>query len=622
MPAEHRIGATQRPMPLGCLPPGTRIQDYRINGVLGEGGFAFVYGAEDVMLERQIAVKEYMPSAISQRIGAYRVEARSPVQQETFDKGLRSFINEARMLARFKHRALVEVLRFWEENGTAYMAMPYYRGRTLREVLRSDERPHGESWLRRLLEPILGGLRMMHAVECFHRDISTDNILVLEDGNPVLLDFGAARRIVADPEQVATVILKPGFAPIEQYSEDNDAAPQGPWTDIYALCAVCYCAITRKMPAASVARIMRDPLIPLCDLPLQGYGREFLAAIDRGLGVRPEDRPQSIDAFCALLDAGPPARLEPHDARLGAARRPVASHESLPRTERLVDSEPTQMPEPAPRPAPKAPTAAPSVLPLSAAAPSRSCPDAIERRPARSGTHSLRGADGEALSVSSPRAAPRLHGRSVAAGATLAVLGATYFLAVSPGSSSRAAALDPPATPPLSAGVPAPVAPPVLPAPVRAEAGSSAPPLQAVAARAIGREPEEFAPPLSEAIAAKRDTAALVASDPPRAAVPAQGVLVVAARPWGRVRVDGKPAGIAPPARKLTLAVGPHEVVIEQANGASQRFDVEIEENERVDILHDFAAAARASSEVGRVPEVGEGGGADADAPAGVSTAN
>lgn len=314
------------PSPVGGLPAGTRIQDYCIKGVVGEGGFAIVYLADDVLLNREVAIKEYMPAALAVRSTGRSVEPRSASHGETFTKGMRSFINEARMLAQFKHVALIDVLRFWEENGTAYMAMPYYRGKTLREIFRETGFRCDEAWLRRLIEPILSGLQAMHRENCFHRDISTDNVIVLAGGNPVLLDFGAARRIVAAPDQLATIILKPGFAPIEQYSDDVTAAPQGPWTDIYALCAVCYFAISGRMPTTSVARIIRDPVVPLTSLSLQGFSPGFLAAIDKGLAVHPEDRPQTVKEFAALLDRvgtvgvtkpempGPPRRDKDPDA--------------------------------------------------------------------------------------------------------------------------------------------------------------------------------------------------------------------------------------------------------------------------------------------------------------------
>ena len=232
------------------LPKGTRLQEFEITGVVGEGGFGIVYEANDTLLQRRVAIKEYMPAQLASRTAGRTVKVRSPEQLETFEAGLRSFINEARMLAQFKHAALVEVFRFWEENGTAYMAMPYYEGRTLKQFLSAHPEMANERWLRSMLAPLLDALEHMHEARIFHRDIAPDNILILKSGLPLLLDLGAARRIIGDMTQAITVILKPGYAPIEQYGEESGSR-QGPWTDIYALAAVLYFAITRRTPPAA-----------------------------------------------------------------------------------------------------------------------------------------------------------------------------------------------------------------------------------------------------------------------------------------------------------------------------------------------------------------------------------
>ncbi|HPA89720.1 MAG TPA: serine/threonine-protein kinase, partial [Quisquiliibacterium sp.] len=291
-----RPGATS-----ALLPMGTRLQEFELTGLVGEGGFGIVYEALDTSLQRRVAIKEYMPSQLASRAGGRTVKVRSPDHQATFDAGLKSFINEARMLAQFKHPALVEVFRFWEENGTAYMAMPYYEGETLKQYLTARPEMSNERWLRAILGPVLDALEHMHAQQCFHRDIAPDNILVLKTGNPILLDLGAARRVIGDMTQALTVILKPGYAPIEQYADDPSVR-QGPWTDVYALAAVAYFAIMGKAPTPAVSRMMRDPLKPLTEAAANsGFSRQFLSAIDRALAVRPEDRPQSVEAFRAEL---------------------------------------------------------------------------------------------------------------------------------------------------------------------------------------------------------------------------------------------------------------------------------------------------------------------------------
>ena len=225
------------------LPTGHRLHEFRVDGVLGIGGFSIVYLARDMQLERTIALKEYMPTSLAMRGADLSVAPRSGPQRETFDLGLRSFVNEARLLASFDHPALVKVHRFWEENGTAYMVMPYYDGPTLKQYLLQQARPPDEAWLKRLSAPLLDALALIHSEHCFHRDIAPDNILLLgTQHKPLLLDFGAARRVIGGASQALTVILKPGYAPVEQYA-DMPAMKQGAWTDVYALCAVLYLSL-------------------------------------------------------------------------------------------------------------------------------------------------------------------------------------------------------------------------------------------------------------------------------------------------------------------------------------------------------------------------------------------
>jgi hypothetical protein len=282
------------------LAPGARLAEFEIRGVIGIGGFGIVYLAYDETLQREVAIKEYMPSSLAMRKGATRIEVRSQRDADAFDAGLRSFINEARLLARFDHPALLKVYRFWEANGSAYMVMPYYQGLTLTQTLRALPGPPDEAWLLALLGPLLDALDTLHCAQCFHRDIAPDNIMMLADGRPLLLDFGAARRAIAGKAQDFTVILKPGFAPIEQYVEVG-SMQQGPWTDIYALAAVVHHAITGAPPPASAARMAADTLVPLAQRAAGRYSDGFLRVIDRALAVKPDQRPQSIAELRSLL---------------------------------------------------------------------------------------------------------------------------------------------------------------------------------------------------------------------------------------------------------------------------------------------------------------------------------
>ncbi len=311
-----------------CLAPGVQVGEYRLLGAIGEGGFGIVYRALDLTLDRIVAIKEYMPSTLAGRKATNQIHVRSQ-HRGAFDAGLRSFINEARLLAKFSHPALVHVYRFFEENGTAYMVMRHYEGQTLREFLESHAGSVSQPWLEAMLSPILDVLEMLHAADCYHRDIAPDNIFLQDNGVPVLLDFGAARRIIGDMTQALTMVLKPGFAPIEQYVEDG-AMPQGAWTDVYQIGAVIYLAITGKPPATSVARMINDPMPTLGEHNYPGYSARFYAGVQRALAVKPQDRLQTIaelKSHLGIASFSSPA-IEP---RINSGFAPLATAVASPR---------------------------------------------------------------------------------------------------------------------------------------------------------------------------------------------------------------------------------------------------------------------------------------------------
>ena len=292
----------------GHLPVGTMLAEFRLTELIGEGGFGVVYKAFDTSLEREVALKEYMPSSLAQRIGGgTQVQVKSERYRETFEAGRDSFVKEAKMLASFDHPSLVKVYRFWEANGTAYMVMPLLKGTTLKDVLRDMKRsgkPIDETWLRGVLGQITEALLVIHTEQVYHRDIAPDNVMFLpEKGRWLLLDFGAARRVISEQTQALTVILKPGYAPVEQYAE-IPGMKQGAWTDVYALAAVVYFAIIGKTPPPSVGRILNDTYQPLVESAADRYSEAFLAAIDRALAVRPEHRTQSIGELRQDLGLG------------------------------------------------------------------------------------------------------------------------------------------------------------------------------------------------------------------------------------------------------------------------------------------------------------------------------
>ena len=250
--------------------------------------------------------------------GSTAVTVASERDWDAYKAGLKSFVAEARLLARFDHPSLVKVYRFWEENGTAYMVMPFYEGPTLEDALAELDHVPGEAELRAWLKPVLNAVSLLHDGGVWHQNIGPDSIVLTPVG-PVLFGLGSAQQTIAALEHTPASALKPGFAAIEQYGNAAETK-RGAWTDLYALAAVIYAAITGSAPAAAADRLAQDPVRPLSVVAAGLYGERFLAAIDAAMAVEPERRPQDHQQFRALMgDIDSPEPLE-----LGAAPRPDA----------------------------------------------------------------------------------------------------------------------------------------------------------------------------------------------------------------------------------------------------------------------------------------------------------
>ena len=368
-----------------ALPPGTRLGEFELLSLLGVGGFGIVYLAFDHALEREVAVKEYMPASLAGRTETMHVSVRSQSDAETFALGLKSFVNEARLLARFDHPSLLKVLRFWEANGTAYMAMPVMRGHTLKEARAAMTVAPDEAWLRAVLDPLLGAIERLHSEGVYHRDIAPDNIQIEPGGRPVLLDFGAARRVISDKSQTLTAILKPAYAPIEQYAEAG-SVKQGPWTDLYALGATLHYMLLGRPPPPATARAVHDDASALGVDACAGCSDEFLRTIDWMLAPRPIDRPQSVAQLREVLDGRtpPPVRRAVEPVPVSQWDRtvigPRAEAKNLPPSSRDLDATLVM-----PRPTMPPPTVAPPVAtpPSESDAPPRR-PQALAEAPAKS----------------------------------------------------------------------------------------------------------------------------------------------------------------------------------------------------------------------------------------------
>ena len=278
-----------------ALPLDTMVQEYRIVGVLGAGSFGIVYIAENKYFNETVALKEFLPTDLACRPEGTRVSPLSSETEETYHFALKKFLDEARTLRELghpvSHRNIVRVRQFIEANDTAYMVMDYEEGRPLSRIL-DKRRTLPEEELKNILEPLLDGLERVHKANVWHRDVKPNNILIRPDGSPVLIDFGAARREVAGTDRSIMSQFTPTYAALEQVYA---AGQQGPWTDIYALGATLYRAVTGKKPTNATERFLQGAAyIPAIQAAEGDYSQTFLAAIDAALELKPQDRPQSI----------------------------------------------------------------------------------------------------------------------------------------------------------------------------------------------------------------------------------------------------------------------------------------------------------------------------------------
>lgn len=306
-----------------ALPPGTRLDEFEVVALLGVGGFGMVYQAFDHSLLRFVAIKEYMPTALAGRVDGQSLRVRSVSDEPSFQAGLASFVEEARLLAQFDHPSLVKVFRFWQANQTAYMVMPLYSGMTLKQARAHMRTPPPEDWLRKVLWSVTSALRVLHDAQTLHRDISPDNIFLQDQGPPVLLDLGAARRAISDHGQKHTAVLKVNYAPLEQYMDADAHLQPGPWSDLYSLGAVVHGCLCNDTPLPATLRAIRDRMVSFSRVARTvrkqfgvEYSRSFVDAVAQCLALQPEKRPQSIDAFLQTMGmTSAPAGLESFDFR-------------------------------------------------------------------------------------------------------------------------------------------------------------------------------------------------------------------------------------------------------------------------------------------------------------------
>lgn len=286
-----------------ALPNGTVLaDDYRLERVLGAGGFGITYLAEELALQRKVAIKEYFPGEFAARDGASQVRHRSESDRNDYAWGLERFIEEAQTLARFDHDNIVRVYRYFRANNTAYMVLKFEEGQSVRQWVDGLRDAPTQEQLDDIVAPILDALELIHAHDFLHRDIAADNILLRRDGSPVLIDFGSARGEVASHTKTLSALVKPGYSPFEQYA--SNGKQQGAWTDIYALAATLYLTISGQRPPDSPSRITADEYVSAAKAAKGRYRPAFLTAIDHALELQVDRRPQNIAQWRSALFGG------------------------------------------------------------------------------------------------------------------------------------------------------------------------------------------------------------------------------------------------------------------------------------------------------------------------------
>ena len=274
---------------------------YLIGKAIGEGGFGITYIGMDLELEVRVAIKEYYPQGVAARISGINnctVCSCTDSTRPFFEEGREKFINEARTIAKFRGLPeIVGIIEFFRENQTAYIVMEYLDGQTLKQYLRANGGKIPTDEILRMMRPLVLSLGKIHSEGLIHRDISPDNIMLMKDKSVKILDFGGARDFASRNGKSMSVLVKHGYAPEEQYRSQGD---QGPWTDVYALCATMYRCITGEIPPNALDRLYQDELKPISSFDVT-CPKYIEKAITKGLNVRKDGRYQSMEELYEAL---------------------------------------------------------------------------------------------------------------------------------------------------------------------------------------------------------------------------------------------------------------------------------------------------------------------------------
>jgi serine/threonine protein kinase len=287
--------------PIKALPQGFKLDDCVVERQISRGGFSIVYLARDPA-GAPLAIKEYMPAGIAQRSGSSPVPVVPPELRGAFIAGMKAFFEEGRLLARINHPNVVHVQNFFRANETAYMVMPYVKGKSLHEVIRASIvscEPLREEFLREVFVRLLSGLREVHLQKLLHLDIKPANIFLRRDGSPLLLDFGATRLGLGDSPSSLAAVHTPDYGAPEQ---EGSGEPLGPWTDIYAIGATLYSCLAGRPPPPAAQRMVKDEFESAQKTWFRQYSPQLLELIDWCLKLEAGQRPQSVFALQKVLN--------------------------------------------------------------------------------------------------------------------------------------------------------------------------------------------------------------------------------------------------------------------------------------------------------------------------------
>lgn len=271
------------------LPPGSKLDCYRVTKLIGSGGFSLIYLAEDEDTHDEVAIKEYLPKRFGVRKGRAPVSVVSSEKLASFERGRRLFYQEANILARLRHENIVRVRNCFLANNTAYLVMDYEPGKNLGTYIKKRKGGLSTNFLMTVFPPLLDALDHIHSIKSLHLDIKPSNIHIRPGGNPLLLDFGAVFHL-DDAGQKKAQVITPGFSPVEQYYASGQV---GAWSDVYAIAASMRVCIEGKPPPSAVERHAKDSLKPAAELFASRYPLHLLQAIDWAMRTEARDRPQS-----------------------------------------------------------------------------------------------------------------------------------------------------------------------------------------------------------------------------------------------------------------------------------------------------------------------------------------